>query len=156
MEMRLQTMIPLLAGVLMGWPTPLWAEGTWEKVTPEHCDKASAAGIKRCETTYRSKDEPNVVWKVIIYADRRKDVSEWEINIPRTAKTTLAPILMTAAGTAILSPDLQREKRLEFIMKLVVNAERQTSEFTTMGRYDWTSFRNDNDIVIRATRRRGA
>lgn len=140
--------------VLLATPTSLQAEGTWEKVTSEQCGKPSAAGIKRCETTYRSKDDPNIIWKVIIYSDRRKDVSEWEINIPRKAQTSLPPVLMAAIGTAVLAPDLPQEKRIDFIMNLVVNAEMRKSEFISRGRYDWTSFRTDTDVVIRATRSR--
>jgi hypothetical protein len=127
---------------------------TVEAASVEKCDKPSKAGIKRCEQIYRQKDSPNTTWKTITYVNRARDMVEWEINFPRQGGDATYTFLLIGAGIMILSPELPRDNRLDFIKLLLVNAAKANPEFIPLGRYDWTSSRTDTDFMIRATRKK--
>jgi hypothetical protein len=119
----------------------------------EHCDAPNKAGIKRCEGIFHGKRDPATTWHTVTYSSR-KDIIDWEINFPRNGGDATYVFLLIGATISILSPELPRDNRLDFIKLLLANAAETNPKFIPLGHYDWTSSRTDTDFMIRASRKK--
>src|ERR1700730_4004428 len=119
----------------------------------EHCDAQNKTGIKRCEHTFYSKGDPATKWQTVTYSSR-KDIIDWQKNFTRKGGEAAAVVLLTGATIMILSPELPRDKRLDFIKLLLANAAETNPQFIPLGHYDWTSSRTDTEFMIRASRKK--
>lgn len=120
----------------------------------ERCDKPSKAGIKRCENVVKAQDSTSPAFTTITYSNRNRDIVDWEISFPRKGGDATAAILMVGSSIAILSPEMPRDNRLEFVKRLLANAAEPSPKFIPAGRYDWISARTDANFMIRASRRK--
>lgn len=119
----------------------------------EHCEPPNKAGIKRCEDIYQSKTDPGMKWQTIMYSNR-KDIVDWQMNFPRKGGDATHFFLVIAAAITVMSPELPRDKRLDFIKLLLTNAAETNPKFIPLGHYDWTSSRTDTEFMVRASRKK--
>ncbi|MCP3399191.1 hypothetical protein [Bradyrhizobium sp. CCGB20] len=139
----------ILALMLLAGCAPLKATGA-----PEHCDKPSAAGIKRCEEVVASKDDPTTTWKTVTYSDRSKNIVDLEITFPRKMGEPIYVTALIVSSMAILSPELTTDERGNLFKRLVQNASKEQPAFISAGKYEWTSFRTASDYTFRATKQK--